>query len=465
MTVRSHWFVAVLVTLTLFAIIVASDTNEIKPSKDDQKLKAFDVRVEGRKLKVKRSESVDERDTSNDLQVEVKPSPKRFVLFRTRPEPKISNEIEDRATGRKGDEAIDQGIQRQYEGRVERNVTPLNESRSAEKARLEEVRVMHEDWKRRECSSNLNDDKYAGKTNATGLYDKVRTRRSKRDAITTNIKNDDYYARKKAVMDKYYARQEEIEARYASMRITNAPNYVQATASASTASRRAKPNQQIGRMMTTNLRRGHRSSNGQTEKSPEENGDEYGSGDYDDSYEDASNQTTDDAIDDKSNEPSYNTVDDKSKQIPNSAIDNGPGPTSDDRSANTLATSSNNAHDDVSQGSVTFQMQSRPDETEFKWGNCTGRQVYQHNLNFSVHKSSMAYVDLSTMLEGSICVTCIRVIPLGKTNIRFYSEVRRGQDGGVNMLKLKFADSENLKLSYIVKIWAVVKRGDRCEDV
>ncbi|XP_076751983.1 uncharacterized protein LOC143424061 [Xylocopa sonorina] len=480
MTVKGHRFVAVLVTLSLFVIIVASDSNEIKPSKDDEEWKAFDVTVKGRKLKVRRSESPDEIDTTNDLQMNVKPSLKRLVLYRTRVEPKISNEIEARPVARKGDEAADQGIQRPYEGRFKRNASPLNESRSEEKMRLDQIRVMHEDWKRRECSNNFNDDKYSSKANITRRHDEARIRRTRRNAITTNIKNDDYYAQRKAVMDKYYAREKEIETKYGSVanRLTGTPNRIQVTilhngtskntmshnindkknagtrvskttAPTIVASKRAKTNQQVRRRMITNLRRGHRSSNGETGNLPENNGDEYGSGDYYDSYEDASNQTTDDATSDKSNEAPYNAVDDKSGKTSNNTIDIQLKPTSDT----------------IEFSTEQFNFQQLGTDEPLTWGNCTGVQMYQHNLNVSIRRSSSVYVDLLAMLEGSICVTCIRVIPLNLVNAVIYAEVRHGQDGSLNVLKLGFRGVADVKLSYVVKIWAVGKYSDRCENV
>lgn len=100
-----------------------------------------------------------------------------------------------------------------------------------------------------------------------------------------------------------------------------------------------------------------------------------------------------------------------------------------------------------------------------KWGTCKGNLVYQHNLNVNVHNSTSVQVNLTTSIEGSFCVACIRALPVNTTRATVSFNVNVAADGTFRFVQLLITGIQQEVLSYIIKIWAVDKTGDRCDSV
>lgn len=106
------------------------------------------------------------------------------------------------------------------------------------------------------------------------------------------------------------------------------------------------------------------------------------------------------------------------------------------------------------------------DKSGAKWGNCTGSLVYQHNIIISVRQALQAAADITTSVDGHLCVTCIRVESLNRNkSVTVKLEVNRRKDGSIINAKLKFNGFHLEQLSYSVRMWAVNKIGNSCSFV
>lgn len=74
-------------------------------------------------------------------------------------------------------------------------------------------------------------------------------------------------------------------------------------------------------------------------------------------------------------------------------------------------------------------------------------------------------MDLTTTLEGSLCVTCIRVVPVKNRNTTLNFDVNRNKDGSISSLMFIAKGLTNMEFLYVIKIWAVRKINDRCDHV
>lgn len=97
-----------------------------------------------------------------------------------------------------------------------------------------------------------------------------------------------------------------------------------------------------------------------------------------------------------------------------------------------------------------------------KYGTCSGKLVYQHNLIIAVHKSLLSEVDLTTSVEGPYCVTCIRVVPMNNNRGEVTWEANRRQNGSFSTVKLRVKGIDDGELSLSVKVWAVNKIFNTC---
>lgn len=232
MTPKTVWLVGAL-TLTLFVIIESSTFKETKITEGDyQGLKTYDVKGKEKKLKLWRFMLISRKDAGEDVETKIKPIFKKYKITRLRVEPfgkeqSIGNG-EHLLIGDKSDET--------RKDRVKRNATALNEFKGAKKShkklKLAHVQAGYKNWKSKERSSDSNDDKPVDKTKKisrryVNYLPNNKTNRSKRYAVTKDSKDDksEYYAKRKAVMDRFHARQKEIADKYAKKTSTT-PKYI-----------------------------------------------------------------------------------------------------------------------------------------------------------------------------------------------------------------------------------------------
>lgn len=222
MTPKTVWLVGAL-TLTLFVIIESSTFKETKITEGDyQGLKTYDVKGKEKKLKLWRFMLISRKDAGEDLETKIKPIFKKYKITRLRVEP-FGNEqsVENGEHLLIGDK-----IDETHKDRVKRNTTALNEFKGAKKSykklKLAHVQAGYKNWKNKERSSDSNDDKPMDKTKKisrryVNYFPNNKTNRSKRYALTKDSKDDksEYYAQRKAVMDRFHARQKEIADKYA----------------------------------------------------------------------------------------------------------------------------------------------------------------------------------------------------------------------------------------------------------
>lgn len=222
MTPKTVWLVGAL-TLTLFVIIESSTFKETKITEGDyQGLKTYDVKGKEKKLKLWRFMLISRKDAGEDLETKIKPIFKKYKITRLRVEP-FGNEqsVENGEHLLIGDK-----IDETHKDRVKRNTTALNEFKGAKKSykklKLAHVQAGYKNWKNKERPSDSNDDKPVDKTKKisrryVNYFPNNKTNRSKRYALTKDSKDDksEYYAQRKAVMDRFHARQKEIADKYA----------------------------------------------------------------------------------------------------------------------------------------------------------------------------------------------------------------------------------------------------------
>ncbi|KAF7391839.1 hypothetical protein HZH68_011382 [Vespula germanica] len=93
------------------------------------------------------------------------------------------------------------------------------------------------------------------------------------------------------------------------------------------------------------------------------------------------------------------------------------------------------------------------------WGTCNGTLVYQHNLLLNLKGPSNLEAIFEVTIDGPLCITCVKVLPINDTEENVSKE-----SGGPDhrYVKLKFKGPENKGFSYTIKVWAVTKKNDTC---
>lgn len=222
MTSKTVWLIGAL-TLTLFVIIESSTFKETKITEGDyQGLKTYDVKGKEKKLKLWRFMLISRKDAGEDLETKIKPIFKKYKITRLRVEPFGKEQSVENGEHLLIGDKIDET----HKDRVKRNATALNEFKSAKKGnkklKLAHVQAGYKNWKNKERSSDSNDDKLVDKTKKisrryVNYFPNNETNRWKRYALTKDSKDDksEYYAQRKAVMDRFHARQKEIADKYA----------------------------------------------------------------------------------------------------------------------------------------------------------------------------------------------------------------------------------------------------------
>nr|XP_033206423.1 uncharacterized protein LOC117166526 [Bombus vancouverensis nearcticus] len=446
MTPKTVWLAGAL-TLTLFVIIESSTFKETKITEGDyQGLKTYDVKGKEKKLKLWRFMLISRKDAGEDLETKIKPIFKKYKITRLRVEPfgkeqSIENG-EHLLIGDKSDET--------HKDRVKRNATALNELKGAKKGhkklKLAHVQAGYKNWKNKERSSDSNDDKPVDKTKKisrryVNYFPNNETNRSKRYALTKDSKDDksEYYAQRKAVMDRFHARQREIADRYAK-RTSTTPKYTYKY------DLEKKNNAFLPSSVNIPINNINKSEH---------------------------------AVDKANNSLQTSTSTSSTTPIREQIIETTTTAYRINRSDQFQTTENSlerDAEEDYDEDSDYLEdnndyqksSDSKPDDDKSgaKWGNCTGSLVYQHSIIISVRQALQAVADITTSVDGHLCVTCIRVESLNRNkSVTVKLEVNRRKDGSIINAKLKFSDFHLEQLSYSVRMWAVDKIGNSCSFV
>ncbi|XP_033206423.2 uncharacterized protein LOC117166526 [Bombus vancouverensis nearcticus] len=446
MTPKTVWLAGAL-TLTLFVIIESSTFKETKITEGDyQGLKTYDVKGKEKKLKLWRFMLISRKDAGEDLETKIKPIFKKYKITRLRVEPFSKEQFiengEHLLIGDKSDET--------HKDRVKRNATALNEFKGAKKGhkklKLAHVQAGYKNWKNKERSSDSNDDKPVDKTKKisrryVNYFPNNETNRSKRYALTKDSKDDksEYYAQRKAVMDRFHARQREIADRYAK-RTSTTPKYTYKY------DLEKKNNAFLPSSVNIPINNINKSEH---------------------------------AVDKANNSLQTSTSTSSTTPIREQIIETTTTAYRINRSDQFQTTENSlerDAEEDYDEDSDYLEdnndyqksSDSKPDDDKSgaKWGNCTGSLVYQHNIIISVRQALQAVADITTSVDGHLCVTCIRVESLNRNkSVTVKLEVNRRKDGSIINAKLKFSDFHLEQLSYSVRMWAVDKIGNSCSFV
>ncbi|KYM88457.1 hypothetical protein ALC53_02940 [Atta colombica] len=299
------------------------------------------------------------------------------------------------------------------------------------------------------------------------MYQKTETSRMRRSLAIdeSSRRNDnDYYAQRKAAMDRYYARQREINARYAN-RTSTTPrlkyNNVSPTSNVTLFN--------LGRIYSN---KDSTARNTATFLHP---------------------STKIDPI--YSNESRYNKIPTELDNRRNFVPEIEPGFKSDTDLSQVRSSdnSERNALDYFvtptpctnlsSNGTFTSktrskQAQNYTSETEniedcannsadknntegnLRWGKCEGKIMYQHNLLLGLRGPSNLDALFEVIIQGPVCITCVEALRYNETR----ATVALDSGGrGYEYAKLRLQGYENEGFSYIIKVWGINKIGEVCD--
>ncbi|XP_043591484.1 uncharacterized protein LOC122571590 [Bombus pyrosoma] len=447
MTPKTVWLVGAL-TLTLFVIIESSTFKETKITEGDyQGLKTYDVKGKEKKLKLWRFMLISRKDAGEDLETKIKPIFKKYKITRLRVEPFGKEQsIENGEHLLIGDK-----IDETHKDRVRRNATALNEfkgaKRSHKKLMLAHVQAGYKNWKNKERSSDSNDDEPVDKTKKinrryVNYFPNNKTNRSKRYAVTKDSKDDksEYYAQRKAVMDRFHARQREIADKYAK-RTSTTPKYVVYKYDSEKKNNVSLPS--FVKIAINNINKSVRAVNKANN-----------------SLQTSTSTSSTTPIREQIIETTTiaNPIKRSNQfQITENSLERD---VEEDYDEDSDYVEDNNDYQKTSDSKLD------DDKSGAKWGNCIGNLVYQHNIIISVRQALQTVADITTSVDGHLCITCIRVESLNRNkNVTVKLEVNRREDGSLINAKLKFNDFHLEQLSYSVRMWAVNKKQNSCSHV
>ncbi|KZC12846.1 hypothetical protein WN55_04363 [Dufourea novaeangliae] len=96
------------------------------------------------------------------------------------------------------------------------------------------------------------------------------------------------------------------------------------------------------------------------------------------------------------------------------------------------------------------------------WGQCNNPGLilfYEHHLRIHVHEASMAEADLTASAGESFCVACITTVPLTPTKAKISYKARHGNQ---REPKLVITGTRNEQLTFDVKFYAALKTNGHC---
>ncbi|XP_076245475.1 uncharacterized protein LOC143186006 [Calliopsis andreniformis] len=91
------------------------------------------------------------------------------------------------------------------------------------------------------------------------------------------------------------------------------------------------------------------------------------------------------------------------------------------------------------------------------WGKCQSNVLmYQHNLNINVHQASTTEINIQTQLEGSVCVNCIQVTSINPIDFNLSLIPLK------NSVKLRISSTQNQQLSLVLKVFIANRIDNTC---
>lgn len=95
------------------------------------------------------------------------------------------------------------------------------------------------------------------------------------------------------------------------------------------------------------------------------------------------------------------------------------------------------------------------------WGTCEGKIVYQHNLLLGLKGPSNLDTLFEVIIQGPICITCVEALRYNETR----AMVTLDSGGrGHEYVKIRLKGYENEGFSYIIKVWGVKKIDQNCDN-
>lgn len=269
--------------------------------------------------------------------------------------------------------------------------------------------------------------------------------RTKRSDTTRNA--SDYYAQRRAVMERYYARQREINARYANRTDWGIPGPKHRDLASQ--HRPVTRNASLLSLRYPYIRLEPIYSNGSWNRI---------------SIEPASdarlNITSETNLDFKSDAD----LSQARNNIGRNALDYYVTPTpctnvslSDTFAPKTRVKHPENCTQETEQRSDCTNNNNSTGNDYQSWGTCEGKIVYQHNLLLGLKGPSNLDTLFEVIIQGPICITCVEVLRYNETRaIVTLDSGGRGHE----YAKLRLKGYENEGFSYIIKVWGV-KRFDQ----
>ncbi|XP_015184396.1 PREDICTED: GATA zinc finger domain-containing protein 14-like [Polistes dominula] len=288
-----------------------------------------------------------------------------------------------------------------------------------------------------------------------------------------SINRTEYYAQRKAVMDKFHARQREISKKYGKQYYNNTSiRKNNQTLNEMTKTFKKTNNSTLDILKVasnnTNIRSELNNKTNQYEKDTEKKRFQI----YDNSIKDITNYTS--ILNNKINKNEENTEKKRSWISDNSLGDVTNYTLSSNHNCTNLIVHGNY----LNQNQLTISclenrnemivkklndtLSSRPIRAtngELIWGTCNGTLVYEHNFSLNINGPSILETDVEIIVDGPLCITCITILPYNDTK-EDVTKVSGGE--GFSHVTIKFKNSENKGFSYKIRIFAVVKRDDNC---
>ncbi|XP_012141738.2 uncharacterized protein LOC105662596 [Megachile rotundata] len=401
MIMRNLWLV-VLPTLVLLVISETFARNPLSVNEREHNVLTLSD-VKGKKIKHKVRAPVSEQSLSEDLQGE--------RIFK-------ANEGKE-----------DDG------GRFKRDAAELDEVKNAKKSyaklKLAQTENDLKKWKNKDYGKYLDEQttRKIDKRQANYHNNRKSANRLKRH-VKTRYQLDnktDYYALRKAVMERFYARQKEIEEKHAK-KLSSIPKYI------------------LTRSLETKTDTNNVSSTSQVEAKTDETNSVNDLVTDSDLGTSSSVTTTTESFTEATTKIDRNNFLMEVQPIENTTE------FLSDEDTNNISDNNDEEGDDNVIGTL-------------KWGNCTGRLVYKHNLKLTVHDAVSTVANLTASFSGPFCITCVRAIPMNITKGNMLLDVAKNENDEPDTVKVSMKGFHNDELWYITKVWATTKKEDVCEEV
>ncbi|XP_018377229.1 PREDICTED: uncharacterized protein LOC108770243 isoform X2 [Trachymyrmex cornetzi] len=299
--------------------------------------------------------------------------------------------------------------------------------------------------------------------NSKFLSEASRARRSLAIDYSSRRNDSDYYAQRKAVMDRYYARQREINARYAN-RTSTTPrfkyNNVAPTSNVFNLGRIYSNIDSTARDTATFLHPSTKidpiySNESRYNKIPTELDNRRN---FVPEIEPDFKSDTDLSQMRSSGNSERNALDYFVTPTPCTNLSsNGTfAPKTRPKQAQNCTSETEQSNEDCAYNSVY----KNNTEGNLRWGKCEGKIVYQHNLLLGLRGPSNLDALFEVIIQGPVCITCVEALRYNETR----ATVALDSGGrGYEYAKLRLQGYENEGFSYIIKVWGINKIGEVCD--